>query len=509
MDFKKDIFISYAHLDNQPLSEKEQGWVSRFHSLLETMLTTRIGEKAIVWRDEKKLSGNDFFAEVIVKQFPQTAVLVSVLTPSYAKSAWCLRELKEFCRAAEESGGLMLDDKARLIKVIKTPPDSEDPLPPVMQQMLGYEFFTRVNEAPLELDPDFPPEMARQYTVKLAVLCFDIAKLLKKLRGLGNGGKPPTEPASSKPCIYMAECSYDRREAREALETELRLHGYRLLPESKLPRDESAYVAEVSKLMKECKLSIHMVGTSYGAVPDGPSGKSVVVLQNEQAILQGAEGNLKRFIWLPEGTTSSNSDQSSFIQALQRDPQVQAGADLITADFETFKTAIHSVLRQLEAPQPEPNTASPASGRKLAYVICTEKDRSATIPLRRHLRSRGLDAEIPLFVGEAAVVRQANQELLTQADGVIVFYGAGDEAWRRTVESDLKKANAYRGDKPPCSIFTYLAADSTLDKEDRVELKDPNVINALAGFDETQLEPFLRSIHCWQSEAAAGGAGAK
>jgi hypothetical protein len=112
-----------------------------------------------------------------------------------------------------------------------------------------------------------------------------------------------------------------------------------------------------------------------------------------------------------------------------------------------------------------------------------------------------LDVEIPLFVGEAGVVRQANQELLTLADGVIVFYGEGDEAWRRTVESDLKKANAYRGDKTPCSIFTYLAEASTPDKEDMVELEEPNVINGLAGFDETRLEPFLRSIHCWQRTA--------
>ena len=33
MDFDKHLFISYAHLDNQPLPSEQQGWITRFHVL--------------------------------------------------------------------------------------------------------------------------------------------------------------------------------------------------------------------------------------------------------------------------------------------------------------------------------------------------------------------------------------------------------------------------------------------------------------------------------------------
>src|SRR5260370_12149218 len=128
MSFEKHLFISYAHIDNQPLTPEQQGWVSRFHSSLEAVLSMRMGRKAEIWRD-LKLSGNDIFADEIVSQFPKTALLISVLTPRYIQSDWCTREVREFCEVAEQSGGLVVDNKSRVIKVIKTPVDSEAALP--------------------------------------------------------------------------------------------------------------------------------------------------------------------------------------------------------------------------------------------------------------------------------------------------------------------------------------------------------------------------------------------
>jgi hypothetical protein len=55
------------------------------------------------------------------------------------------------------------------------------------------------------------------------------------------------EPEStSKPTVYLAECSYDRRLERERFAADLKLHGYTVLPKCELPRDEVSYVAEVS-----------------------------------------------------------------------------------------------------------------------------------------------------------------------------------------------------------------------------------------------------------------------
>jgi len=168
-EFRTHLFISYAYIDNRPLSADRQGWVSRFHASLEAMLSMRLGRQAVIWRD-KKLNGDDVFADEILGQFRHTALLVSVLTPRYVESDWCAREVQEFCRVAEETGGLVLANRSRVIKVIKTPVDTVDRLPPIMRQMLGYDFFTYdADQAPLELDPAFGPEMTMKYNVKVAV----------------------------------------------------------------------------------------------------------------------------------------------------------------------------------------------------------------------------------------------------------------------------------------------------------------------------------------------------
>lgn len=492
LPFDKHIFISYAHIDNQPLSPEQLGWVTRFHASLQAMLSMRLGYKAEIWRDDK-LRGNDLFGPEIVAQFPKTALLISVLTPRYVHSDWCTKEVREFCSAADHNGGVLVENKSRILKVIKTPVDSEQPLPPLMQQMLGYEFYTIDDDhTPLELDPVYGAELAQKFNLKMAKLAWDVAQMLKELERAAPAAAAATTaaPVSDKPAIYLAECSYDRREARDAIDSELRLRGYRVLPDRQLPGVEDQCIAEIARLLSECRLSVHIIGNGYG---DGPGEKSVVVLQNELAIERARAGELRRIIWLPQGTTGKQPEQQRFIEDLHGSAQAQFGADLITADLEVLKGAIQSALRKIETPV-EPAPAADGAALPLVYVLCDQRDRAATLPLRKFLKAQGLDAKLPVFEGDAAAVRQANQELLTQCDGVVLFYGAGDEAWKRSVDQDLRKAAGFRGGKPIRAVYTYLAEPATDDKKDMIELGEDNLIDGLAGFAEPRVAPLVAAV---------------
>jgi len=327
-------------------------------------------------------------------------------------------------------------------------------------------------------------------------------QLLKKLEattGANAAGVNTTDinvidrhaPATAKPAIYLAECSRDRREAREILESDLRRHGYTVLPDQQLPREEEEYVAAVERLLARCVLSIHLVGTSYGAVPDGHSQKSVTVLQNELAVQRSKGGKLQRVIWLRDGTASAQAQQQAFIEALHQDAEVQFGADLITGDIEELKTSIHAMLKKLEKPEPEKLPAH----AKLIYLICDRQDRKATVPVHKFCRENGFDIQIPAFEGDATALREANQQLLTSCDAVILFYGAGDEAWKRTVDNELKKMPGYRGGKPLLATYTYLADPKTSDKEDLLDMEDHNLINGLEGFSEAQMAAFMQTMN--------------
>src|SRR5574337_753197 len=451
MGFPRDVFISYAHLDNQ-VTDGGAGWVSKFHEALRQLLSQFKGGEAQIWRDEK-LRGNDVFADEIVDQFPKTATLVSVLTPRYLKSDWCTREIKEFCGVAQQTGGILVQNKARVFKVIKTPFAAEDGLPPVVSKVLGYEFYELDEGAPIELDPQLGEKSRLEFRRKVNKLAWDIKQMLDQL----DSELPAADPA--KPMVYLAECSRDRREAREMVQAELQRHGYTVLP-------------------------------------DGPGQKSVVMLQNELAVTRCKQGGLQRVIWLPAGTTTEQVAQQQFIDALHNDAVAQFGADLLTGDLESLKGTIHAALKKLEQPAPaQPAGTGPSEeGRRLVYVVCHEKDRKDTIPLLKFLKAHGLEARLPAFSGDPETVDKVHKELLLAADAVVLFYGAGDGAWMGSQQNELLKIGGLRRDRPLLAAFTYLAGPGNDDKDLMLAMEEPNLIDGLNGFSDAAMDSFVAAL---------------
>ena len=139
MQFDKDIFISYAHIDDESLIADKKGWVTEFQRALEIRLGQLMGVKPIVWRDPA-LQGNHIFDREIVDQFSKVAIMISILTPRYIKSDWCLKEVTEFHQVCQQNLGFVVNNKARVFKVIKTPVPYEQH-PDIIRNILGYEFY--------------------------------------------------------------------------------------------------------------------------------------------------------------------------------------------------------------------------------------------------------------------------------------------------------------------------------------------------------------------------------
>jgi len=485
MSFDSHAFISYAHIDNEPLTPGEKGWVTQFHATLQTMLSQRLGERASIWRDDK-LAGNDIFDQEIVAQFAKTAVIVSILSPRYLRSEWCTRELREFCEAAGRTGGLALGNKSRVFKVVKTPIESGASLPPIVERMLGYEFYAMENDEPTELDPAFGEALRQQFLSKLSRLAWDMAKSLQSLSE--TAGREAASTA--RPVVFLAECGRDLTVTREQIETDLRMHGYDVLPAQQLPMNEDALAEALEALLERAALSIHLVGKSAGSIPDGPSGRSVAMLVNQLAAERCRHSGLKRIIWLPDGVTGERAEQQSFIDALQRDAALQYGADLLRGDVEALKGAVHLTLRRIETPAPTPPPAS--ADKPVVHVLMSEADRAGAVPLLRLLRAQGLDATVPVFAGDATAMRQANAQLASGCDALILYYGDGDEIWKFHHLNELRKQQATR--TRPRSDWLCLAPPSTPDKEFLKSLAEPNLIDALGGVSDAALAPVVAGL---------------
>src|SRR4030095_3241269 len=258
-----------------------------------------------------------FFSEEIASQFPKTALLVSILSPRYLKSEWCLKELEEFCKAAERHGGLVIDNKMRVHRVMLMPvsPDLCEKLPGRLKQQLGYPFYKETEEGRFQrLDPRFGDEVKAAFHLKVFSMGEELAEIIKKLKE--ETRIPEAMPAERahppKPIIYLAECSWDRVDDLEKIRSELRATGYTVLPDlgTVLPNTETEYVIEMERLLGRCQLSVHVVGAKNGRLLDGSERKEVVRLQNEIAARKSQEGVLARLIWLGAGSSGQPEQQS-------------------------------------------------------------------------------------------------------------------------------------------------------------------------------------------------------
>ena len=501
MTFEQDAFISYAHIDNEPISAGQKGWVTQFHATLQTMLSQRLGERARIWRDDK-LGGDDIFADEIALQFNKTALLVSILSPRYLRSEWCTRELREFCAAVERGGSLGAANKSRVFKVVKTPIDPGAALPDAMQTTLGYEFFEEDHGAPRELDPAFGDAARQEFLSRISRLAWSLAQSLQGLRGLAvaaradaaDSGASAASAASAapaaRPAVYLAHCGRDLSEVREQLATELRMHGHEVLPAQPLPMSEERLLPELDALLARCAVAVHLVGRSVGPVPDGPSGRSLAMLQNDCAARRCEHSELRRIIWLPAGVSGERAEQQAFIDALQRDAAQQRGADLLRGDVQALKSTLHHALKPADPPQPLPA----AAGQRRVHVLMCETDRTASVPLLKRLRAQGLQVSIPVFVGDAAALRKANAQLIADCNGLILFYGAGDEVWKFHQQCELRKQAALRGAPPGAAEWTWLAPPLTADKELLQLLGDTQLIDGLAEGGVDALQPFFAAL---------------
>ena len=116
------------------------------------------------------------------------------------------------------------------------------------------------------------------------------------------------------------------------------------------------------------------------------------------------------------------------------------------------------------------------------------------MPLRKYLRENGIEAAIPAFEGDAAAVRQNHLQSIEQCDAVLLFYGAGDESWKRSFDMELKKLPGYRVDRPLLAYATYLSEPRTPDKEDMIDMEEPDLILGFADFNPDSLKEFVQNL---------------
>ena len=482
MDFKKDIFLSYAHIDNESLLEGDKGWISEFHRSLEIRLAQLLGEKPNIWRDTS-LDGNHRFSEEIVDQFADIAILVSILTPRYVNSEWCVKEVKEFCKASEQNVGVYINNKARIFKVIKTPVDINEH-PEEMRGLLGYEFFKIDNETKRikEFSKVYGPEVQQEYWSKLDDIAHDISTLLRELK------TEQSREITDGPKVYLAETTSDRNHERELIHRFLKEKGCQVYPNKNLSLVSSEYQQQVEEMLSNCEMSIHLLGANYGIIPEGTN-TSKVELQNNLAAKQDSQ-SFKQIVWMPPALEATDDRQKEYLQNIKAGKALSVETEFLIGPLEELK---FTIKKKLEKEPEKPKTVQQESGPKGVYLICDEDDLNDVLPIEDYLFDQGFNVTLPVFDGDQTELREDHQENLINCDGVLIYYNKGNELWVRSKLRDLMKLAGYGRKKPLTAKAVILAGDDSPQKS-RFRSHDLAVINMIEKPDASALHVFTNQL---------------
>jgi len=433
MAFDIDVLITFAEKDNEAAQKSELGWVSQFKKFLELMLLQVLGSKPnIVLKSE--------FDTATAPALNNAAILVAILTKEFVESGRCLDNVETFHKATEAS------KINRVFKVLKAPLTLQEQAPR-LRDLIGYDMYQLDTETGMEKEYSdfFSQEAEKQYWMKLVDLAYDIHDALMIL----NQGDIKSEVKNiyKRKSIYLSETGHDISVQRNIIKRELQRHGYIVLPKNTLPANVKDVEREAKRDLEECSLSIHLIGSAYGEIPEG-SDRSIVDIQNRLAAetalsKKQSKQDFSRLIWISQNLKNASDKQKSFIDTIKRDTEAQEGAEILQNPLEDFKNIMREeLLEAQERAKPD------ESGGKSIYLVHDKIDENEVKLFRDVIEKSGFKVLMPAFEGELLEVRKQHIENLRNFDGAIIFKGKVNDQWVRMKVLDLLKAPGFGRRKP-------------------------------------------------------------
>ncbi|MBL0744958.1 hypothetical protein [Chryseolinea lacunae] len=476
MAFEIDVLIIFSDRDNDTAGN-EPGWVTQFKKFLESMLTQIQGEKPnILLKSE--------FDSMTSPRLDNAAVMVSILSKDFVQSTQCLDYLQKFKEAS--AGG-----KNRLFKVFKSPLAVQDQ-PEALRELLGYEMY--------QLDPDsgeireytdyFSTEAERQYWMEMVDLSYDIFDALSSLKDRTTSKE--VKNIFKRKTIYLAETGHDLSVQRNIITRELQRHGYQVLPNQTLPGNVNDLERLVRRDLTECSMSIHLIGSAYGEIPEGTD-RSVVDIQNRMAAERSnrAKDNQEEFsrlIWISSNLNHVTERQKGFIENLKRDVEAQEGAEILQTPLEDFK----NIMREELADAGDKKALDETGGRAV-YLMHDKVDHLDIKPFVELLERSGFSVLMPSFEGELLELRQKHIENLRNLDAAIIYKGKVNEQWVRMKALDLLKAPGFGRKKPIIGKAIFTAKGSPINAES-FKAQNLRVIEGDAQHSLESLKSFLQEF---------------
>ena len=333
-----DVFVSYAHSDDEAPAGADQGWVSTVVGELRKVLRRKLGGSgARVWMDYH-LAANQEVTQELLERIGRSLTLLLVMSPGYVKSSWTERELANYVAIAAARG------RTQSVFPIEIEPVDHERWPPAIRSLTPIRFWQRRAEDLAPTLAGFPtprPDEDSLYWKNVTELAHLIAQRLD--------AEAAAQDTTRKASVLVAEVTDDLEVPRQNVVSALRQRGDALiLPAMEYPRSNgSDFIASVRSDLRNAALFVQLLGPYAGKRAAG-SDHGFVAIQAQEALRHSRSVQVMQ--WRDPGLDLQRIADPQHRELLTRE-QVSA------LGFEEFRTRVLQAVDGLTQVRREPEMA--------------------------------------------------------------------------------------------------------------------------------------------------------
>lgn len=459
--YDHDVFISYAHVDNEPLGLGiETGWVSCLKQQLQKLVDKQLGRKsaAKIWMDLDDLAGNDSVTPTLDGAVQKTATLIVILSKGYLKSEWCQKEVRGFVESARSDGRLFV------IHLADIPLEER---PNEIRDLNGFSFFDQ--ELGAELIPGHP-----EYLRSILKLQSRLARKLEEMQQVSDLPAESNQNVEATPAILLAEVTQDLEDEREALRTYVEKLGYRILPSKYYRRGAQEFQEMLDQDLSESQLFIQLLGPFGSLQTDElPEGYEGLQLNRARASSIPSLRSYRRNAVNIEKIT--NEFHRSFLQA----------SDVMALDLEEFKLEIEKRLREIALQRSKPGLSD--MGERPVLINALTEDLDSAYKISNRLDQQRVRYE--LIEGDEPLEESAK---ICDPAGLVLVYG--EKSQGKWIKQQMRSFMNMRLARDPLDLVCALYFDPP-EKRHQMHASPPPFFRTIDSHSaEPEFEQFINAL---------------
>jgi hypothetical protein len=424
--FKHDIFLSYARVNDQKRQGAQMGWVEQFRDDLIIELSELVGRKDVidVWRDERELSSNQFFDEVIQNAIHDSALFLACTSNGYLNpESYTLKELDWFDqRMSEDRFGKKVGTRGRLFNVLL----NNVAIPQWPKQFEGLT-GSKFNDAVGPSDIGYPLQRNDPaYLAQIRKLASEIYGTLRDFDALMQPTSDEVEMTSQKYeslTVFLAHTADTLTfTTKERLFNDLRRNGAQIITDIPPHYPSLEHDQDLLKAVGKANLSVHLLDENPGAkVQDSPD--DFYACRQADLVLEQPH---PQFIWVPQSLdpkTVPNKKYGSFLNQLENGQRKKSSYRFVRAPATSVTREVFAALDLILKPPP------PVSIGSAALVDTHPKDEKYAFNLSSILANNNVQPLITSGEDDPGKNIEGFEDLLRQVSLLIVVFGQVAEEW--------------------------------------------------------------------------------